>query len=302
MTSEPLRGVYPILAMPYDEAGYIDCETLRREVEYMVSAGVHGVGIALASEVPALSEAERDLALRTVVEQVRGRIRVVMNTSAPGTDLAALYSKRAEDLGADALMVLPPPPATTSADETVAYYSDIAAACRLPIFMQDVPTAPISPGLALRIAMAREHEWYMKAETPPTVQRVAEVVTARTCPLSVFGGAGGEFFVAEMRRGAVGTMPGSAIPEVFVRAWNLFQAGQEREATSLLAQHAMLLKLIAQGLGMNFYLAKEVLRVRGVFSQSNVRVRRPATAPDQLAVRELHEQLELLGLTHKVAP
>jgi hypothetical protein len=131
-------GCYPILAMPYDEAA-IDCEPWR-EVEYSDAAST--ASHRLASEVPTLSEAERDLALRTVVEQVRGRIRVVMNTSAPGTDLAVLYSKRAENLGADALMVLPPPPATTSADETVAYYSDIAAATTLPIFLQDVPPRP----------------------------------------------------------------------------------------------------------------------------------------------------------------
>src|SRR5437899_10703771 len=103
--------------MPFDKVGHIDLETLRREVEFMVEAGVHGVGIALASEVPTLSEAERDLALSTVVDQARRRVRVVMNTGAAGTDLAVLYSRRAEDLGADAVMLLPPPPATATFDE-----------------------------------------------------------------------------------------------------------------------------------------------------------------------------------------
>jgi dihydrodipicolinate synthase/N-acetylneuraminate lyase len=291
-----LQGVYPILAMPFDAVGRIDVEALQREVEFMVSAGVHGVGVALASEVPMLSEAERDLALRTVVDQARGRVRVVMNTSAAGTDLAVLYTRRAQDLGANAVMVLPPPPATISADEMVAYFCDIAAATRLPIFMQDVPTSPVPPGLAVRIAASREHAWYLKAETPPTVPRVAEVVAARRAPLRIFGGAGGYFFVQEMRRGAVGTMPGSAIPEVFVRVWNLFQAGHVTEAAATLAHYGTLLTMLAQGFGLNFYLAKEVLHLRGVFSRTNTRVRRPATAPDELALRELNELMELCGL------
>ncbi|MEZ4674798.1 MAG: dihydrodipicolinate synthase family protein [Caldilineaceae bacterium] len=51
-----------------------------------------------------------------VVDQVNGRVPVVINTGAPGTDLAVLYSRRAEELGADALMILPPSfmPATGS--------------------------------------------------------------------------------------------------------------------------------------------------------------------------------------------
>src|SRR5438093_5072570 len=132
---EPLGGVYPILAMPYDAGGRIDVDVLRAEVEFMVESGVHGVGVALASEVPTLNELERDLALRTVVEQVRGRIRVVMNTGAAGTDLAVYYSRRAQELGADALMILQPPPATTIAAETLHYYQRIVPDVRMHILL-----------------------------------------------------------------------------------------------------------------------------------------------------------------------
>jgi 4-hydroxy-tetrahydrodipicolinate synthase len=66
---QALRGVFPILATPFDAAGRIEVEALRREVEYLIRAGVHGIGIALASEVLTLNEAERDLVLREVVEQ-----------------------------------------------------------------------------------------------------------------------------------------------------------------------------------------------------------------------------------------
>ena len=98
MVDRSMRGVYPILSMPFDEKGRIDVEDLQREVEFAIAAGVHGVGIAMASEIVKLSEAERDLAARTVVDQVRGRVRVVVNAGAPGTDLAIQYSRRAEEL------------------------------------------------------------------------------------------------------------------------------------------------------------------------------------------------------------
>ena len=291
---ELLGGVYPILAMPYDAGGRIDVDVLRAEVEFMVESGVHGVGVALASEVPTLNELERDLALRTVVEQVRGRIRVVMNTGAAGTDLAVHYSRRAEELGADALMILPPPPATTTAAETLHYYQRIATGVRLPIFLQDVATAPVPPALAARIADVADHPWYLKVEVPPTPPRVAEAVAAAGSRLTVFGGAGGVFFVEELRRGSRGTMPGSAIPEVFVQVWNLFNAGQVDEAQTTFSRYATLLNLLSQGNGIAFYLSKEVLRLRGLFT--NTDVRKPATEPDAIAYRELRHQVEVLGL------
>jgi dihydrodipicolinate synthase/N-acetylneuraminate lyase len=78
MVDRTMRGLYPILSMPFDGKGRIDVEDLEREVDFAVEAGAHGVGVAMASEIPKLSEAERDLATTTVVERVRGRVKVVI--------------------------------------------------------------------------------------------------------------------------------------------------------------------------------------------------------------------------------
>jgi 4-hydroxy-tetrahydrodipicolinate synthase len=296
---QALGGVFPILATPFDAAGRIEVEALHREVEYLIAAGVHGIGIALASEVLTLNEAERELILREVVEQARGRVPIVMNTGAAATDLGVFYTRRAEDLGASAVMVLPPSPAIATGDDTVSYYREIARSTRLPVFMQDVATASVSAALAARIAASTTHAWYIKVETPPTPMRVAEAVRTVGDRLSVFGGAGGAFFVEELRRGAVGTMPGAAIPDAFVEVWQLYQSGQVEQAQAVFARYATLLNLLSQGMGIWTYLYKEVLRLRGVFTSTCVHVRKPASAPDEVAYREIREQLELLGLLSK---
>src|SRR4029450_6166235 len=108
MATATMRGVFPILVTPFDEYGRIDEDSLRSLVEFNLGAGVHGLGVALGSEVFKLSEAEHDHGTRIVVHQVRGRIPVVINTGAAGTDLAVHYSQTAERNGADALMVIPP--------------------------------------------------------------------------------------------------------------------------------------------------------------------------------------------------
>ena len=56
---QPMRGVYPILVTPFDERGRIDEESLRRLIDFNLDAGVHGLGIAMASEVLKLTDPER---------------------------------------------------------------------------------------------------------------------------------------------------------------------------------------------------------------------------------------------------
>src|SRR6266496_4630147 len=77
-----MQGVYPILMTPFDEQGRIDEDDLRSVVEFNLSNGVHGVGLALGSEFLKMTEAERERVTTVVVEQVRGRVPVVVNTGA----------------------------------------------------------------------------------------------------------------------------------------------------------------------------------------------------------------------------
>ena len=47
------------------------------------------------------------------------------------------------------------------------------------------------------------------------------MVDATKDVLTIFGGAGGSYFIEEMRRGAKGTMPFCSQPKEFVEVWNL---------------------------------------------------------------------------------
>ena len=106
MPSQPMRGVYPILVTPFDEEYQIDEDSLRNLVEFNLAAGVHGLGIALGSEIFKFSESEREQLTQIVVDQVSGRVPVVVNSGASGTDLALHYSRMAEANGADAIMLI----------------------------------------------------------------------------------------------------------------------------------------------------------------------------------------------------
>jgi len=293
MPTATMRGVFPILVTPFDEKGRIDEESLRRLVAFNVEAGIHGIGVALGSEIFKLSEAERDQVTRIVVDQVRGRVPVVINSGAPGTDLAVLYSQHAEQNGADALMILPPAFMPATAGETHAYFQTISDAVNIPIFLQDTPTASIGAGLARQMAETCEWVRYIKVESVPITARVADMVDKAGDQLIVFGGAGGGYFIEEMRRGSVGTMPFCSQPEAFVAIWNLYHAGDEPGARAVADRAiAPISRIAGQGVGIFYHVHKELLRHRGIIRTAIVRS--PAPPVDALTQRELHNLLDEL--------
>jgi dihydrodipicolinate synthase/N-acetylneuraminate lyase len=297
MPDRTMAGVYPILSTPFDSKGRIVHDDLRRQVNWMVECGVHGVGIAVASEVYKFTESERDEVLRAVVEQAAGRVKVVMNTGAEGTDAAIFYSKRAEELGADALMIRPTSFIPTVVEENIAYFERIANEVNIPIFMQDQGTAQVSPGMAAAAAKRHENLCYIKVETPPTVPRMAETHRlAQGTGLILFGGAGGAFVLEEFRRGSVGTMPGSTLPDVFVRVWDMWRSGDEAGAEAEFARYAPIIRTLAQGQGLAGWIYKHIMVRRGIFEPGSAYARHPALKPDDLHLKEIDAQLEQVGL------
>lgn len=293
MSTTTMRGVYPILITPFNEDGTIDQASLHSLIDFNLDAGVHGLGVALGSEIFKLSEAERDQVIRIVVDRVAGRVPVVINTGAPGTDLTIFYSQRAAELGADALMILPPSFMPVSGPELVAYYQDISAAVNIPIFLQDIPVATIPPDLAHQIAETCEWVQYIKVESQPITAKVAAMAEQAGDVLTIFGGAGGGYFIEEMRRGSVGTMPFCSQPEAFVQIWDLCLAGDERAAMEIFNRYLMpISRLGAQSAGLFYHVHKELLRHRGIIRSAHVR--KPAPAIDNLLQQELQVVLDEL--------
>ena len=293
MTLPPLHGIIPILVTPFDESGRIDEESLANLVEFNISSGVHGIGVALGSEIFKLDEAERAHVTDCVIRATRHRVPIVINTGAAGTDLAIKYSKAAEAAGADALMIIPPWFMPASAGEILAYYIAIDLSVGLPIILQDVPQSPISPGLALRIADACRNVKYIKVETLPVTSKVAAMAEAAGERLTVFGGAGGSYFIEELRRGSLGTMPFCSQPADFVAVWEAFRSGDERQARRRFDATIMAInRLGAQGGDIFYAMHKQLLVRRGVIRTAIVRG--PTTTIDPITAREIEEALAMV--------
>jgi dihydrodipicolinate synthase/N-acetylneuraminate lyase len=293
MPGGQMHGVFPILVTPFDDQSRVDEESLRRLVEFNIEAGVHGLGVALGSEVFRLSEAERRQVTRAVVEQARGRAPVVINTGAQGTDLAVLYSRMAEEAGADALMVMPPSFVPAGPEEIREYFRAISDAVRVPIFIQDAGSPPVPASLARQIAGESERVRYIKVESTPLPQHVADAVAQAGDLLTVFGGAGGDHLLEELRCGSRGTMPSCSQPEAFVEVWNRFQSGDEPGARAVFDQKiAPVNRIAGRGWSAFYHTHKDILQQRGVIRSA--KVRGPIAPLDKAAARELSAVIDEL--------
>ncbi|MCV6824954.1 MULTISPECIES: dihydrodipicolinate synthase family protein [Halocynthiibacter] len=294
-----LTGIVPILLTPFDSNFDVDFGSLRIEVDATLNTGVSGIGIAIGSEIFKLTPKERREVLRAVVDQVDGRVPVVMNTSAPGTAPAVQLAAEAAEAGASRLMIWPPDFFATGPDSVIEHLSAVAEAAQLPIILQDVPQSPISPALALKIAEEVPLVDTIKVETNPTVAQVSAMVDVVGDKLTVLGGAGGGTLIEEHRRGARGTMPFASQAGVFMAVWRALEAGDEGEAAAILEECILpVSRLGFQGADMFYHVHKTLLCQANVFRSP--RVRPPTAKIDDVSQAELEQLLKRLN-TQKVS-
>ena len=126
------EGVFPILNTTFSSDGALDLDSQQRLVDHLLESGANGLGLfGNASEGYTLTAGERTAILGLVRKRVDGRIPLVVSSGSTGTDVAVQLSKEAEDLGADALMVLPPSYMKTDGDGLVFYYDAISRAVQI---------------------------------------------------------------------------------------------------------------------------------------------------------------------------
>jgi 4-hydroxy-tetrahydrodipicolinate synthase len=134
-----LSGVIPAHVQPFTSDSRLDELGLRRHLRRLLQVpGLSGLTTnAHASEVASLTSDERRRQLDIVLEEVDGRIAVVAGIHEESFSMAASAALRAEDAGADALLILPPEirpgGGDAGAERTLARYSEVASASSLPL-------------------------------------------------------------------------------------------------------------------------------------------------------------------------
>ncbi len=173
-------GSHTVTVTPFTPSGTeIDFEAWQGFLDWQVDCGVPGVIIlGTTGEFLTISDAERTEFVKKTVEYVNGRMVVWVGTMNAYTPNAVRYSREAEELGADGLMIIPPYYYTPTEDEIFNYYRAICEACDLQIMLYNNPftsNVDMSAPLVGRLAKSFEQIRYIK-EASQRIERIHDII------------------------------------------------------------------------------------------------------------------------------
>jgi 4-hydroxy-tetrahydrodipicolinate synthase len=185
-----IRGVYVVLVTPFMADKRVDYAGLRRNAEWLVQQGVHGlIPLGSTGEFASLEDEDKRQIVDTVMVAVGGKVPVVVGTTAETTEKAIENTVSARKAGAAGALVLPPYYYTPDPDEIVEHYRRISDAVDLPIMVYNNPFSSkvdIQPETVARLARL-EHVKCIK-ESTGDIKRITEIRTRTEDGISIFCG------------------------------------------------------------------------------------------------------------------
>jgi 4-hydroxy-tetrahydrodipicolinate synthase len=218
------KGIFAALVTPMTEQGEIDLPTLGNFVEYQVSHGVHGlIPLGSTGEYYALSPEERRGVLKTTIDIAAGRVPILAGTNAGSTHEVVSYSKQAEELGANGVLLAPPYYSLPTLDELFEHFRVINDSISIPVMLYNYPRrtgVDMTPDFVERL-MELENIQYIK-ESTGDVTRISELIQRCRDSLQVFCGCD-TIALESFTLGAVGWVGGivNVLPKCHVKLYDL---------------------------------------------------------------------------------
>ncbi|MGB4849733.1 MAG: dihydrodipicolinate synthase family protein [Saprospiraceae bacterium] len=262
MKSLPWSGIYSAVTSKFDTDGQLDLEAFLDSLRIQVNAGINAIIIGGSlGESSTISHDERIEMLYTARSEFKHNVPLLINIAEGSTHHAVALAMRAEDSGADGLMVLPPMMYKATDAEVVDFFADIATSTSLPILLYNNPVDYKIEITPLMFDLLLKHD---------TIQAVKESTrdTANVTRLRNWFGerlkilTGVDTIAAEsIIMGADGWVAGlvNAFPAETVALFRMIKAGQIEKAIAINSWFLPLFELdISPQLVQNIKLAESI--------------------------------------------
>ncbi len=232
-----LQGVLAALVTPMRPDGEIDCDKLGALVDHLIRQGVNGlVPLGSTGEYYALTSEERERVLLLTLEAAEGRAAVVAGANAGSTREVIAYSRQAEALGCDGVMLAAPYYSLPRPDELYAHFRAVNNAIGIPIMLYNYPGrtgVDMPPEFIERLAGLR-HLRYVK-ESTGEMPRITELLRRCGGRLGVFCGCD-TIALESLMVGATGWVGGvvNVLPASHARLFDLVAVKRDYAAARTL--------------------------------------------------------------------
>ena len=231
-----MQGVFAVSTTPFGAEGEQRLDLLAPGLDRALAAGVDGILTQGATgEALALTVEERDAQVRATVEQVDGRVPVVVGCMAYRPEDVVDLIAAAQRAGASAAMVTPPFYGGLAPEVAAAALGRVLERSELPVMVYNNPHSTGVDLLPEHLAALQEKEtfWSVK-ETSGAATRIAELRRTLGAGVDVFVGADG-IALEGFLQGADGWVAASAYlaPASCARLWRLAHSGDWSGAADL---------------------------------------------------------------------
>ena len=281
-------GVFPAATTQFDATLGLDLSATRSVQSALIGDGVHGlVVLGTVGENNSLSADEKRTVLKAAVETSGGKVPIIAGVSELTTANAVAYSRDAESLGVDGLMVLPAMVYVPTAAELEHHFLAVARATSLPIMLYNNPPAyRVNIELDTLGRLAEQPNIVAVKESAPDSRRFTDIFNAFGDRFVVFAGLDDLAFEG-LCLGARGWVSGltNAFPRQSLRLYEALITGDLVKAREIYRWFMPLLHLDAESdLVQTIKLAEQIM---GRGSERVRPPRLPLTGGRRAAVTEM---------------
>ena len=231
------QGSGVALVTPFTEEKDVNYEELGRLIEFQLENGTDAIIICGTTGEPVtMTEEERLSVISYTIEKVKNRIPVIAGTGGNCTEQVIAFSKKAEVVGADGLLVVTPYYNKATQNGLYEHYKAIASAVEIPIILYNVPSRTgvnILPDTAARLGREVENIVALK-EASGNISQIAEVIQKAEGALEIYSGNDDQI-VPILALGGIGVISvlANVVPKETHDIVQLYMDGQVKRAAQL---------------------------------------------------------------------
>ncbi len=289
-----VSGVWPILYSFFNADGNLDRDAMRLQVQCCLAQNIQGLAVlGLATEINKLSQDEQLQILRWTMEDLEGRLPLVVTVSGVDSTTQIEFARQASDLGASWLILQPPPRRPLDEEECFEHFSEVMNNIHLPVAIQNAPEylgVGLSAPKILELKLRHPNFQILKGEG--SAVQIEQLVHVLGKQMLVFNGRGGIELVDSLRAGCAGLIPAPELIDRQVQIYQFWRKGLLEEAEKL---HTAILPMIVFNMQTIPHLICYGKRLLAARLGLTVFDRPPFQAPTNFGLQKISEFATRLG-------
>ncbi|MCI6097764.1 MAG: 4-hydroxy-tetrahydrodipicolinate synthase [Selenomonadaceae bacterium] len=229
------RGAGVAIITPFTEEG-INFDELGRIIEDQIAGGTDAIIITgTTGESATMTDDEHKAAIKYAVEKVAGRIPVIAGTGSNETAYAVQLSQYAEEVGADALLVVTPYYNKCTQKGLVKHFTTIADAVNIPLILYNVPSRTgVNIQVSTFVELAKHPRIVAVKEASGDLSAVAKIRHACGDALAVYSGNDDQIVpILSLGGSGVISVLSNVAPQMTHDICQLYFDGKVKEAADL---------------------------------------------------------------------